>query len=1054
MKKKGSNHFMLIARFAICGLLLQFIFLSQTFASLPGTEDKSLTQEVKQDNIKVSGKVTSEEAPQGVPGVNVVIQGTTQGTITDINGNYSIEVPSSESVLVFSSVGYITEVINVAARSVIDVFMVPDLQALEEVVVIGYGSQTKRDITGSVQTVSFDDMSEVPVGQIAQKLQGKLAGVQINQFTGMPGQGMNIRVRGQLSISAGSDPLYVVDGLPLAGNIDHLNPNEIESLTVLKDAASTSLYGSRAANGVILINTKSAKVGKTSINLNAYYGVQQVPQRGRPEMMNAREFATFKQESYTEKGLPVPEAFQNPAQYGEGTNWYDLLLRDAPVQDYSLSISSGSEKSSVSVIAGYFKQDGVMLNSGYERFSVRVNTSFNLTKWLKTGFNIAPTHGIRNQLDTDGLFYNSGGRLLANALLAWPIIDYKNADGTISPTAYIEGVSSFRSPNWYYTIQHTTDKVSSTKMLSNYYIEASIIDGLTVKSTFNADLGYIKSFEFRPSYISHSWTNPPPRPATAQLDNELYYSLLNENTITYTKSLGDHNLVLLGGITEQVFRMENTEIDASVFTDDRTPAIESATTKVVADDIQEWSLLSYLARLNYNYKGKYLFTAAIRRDGSSRFGTDNKWGNFPSVSAGWIVSDEEFMAGTSSYISFLKLRASYGVTGNNSIGNYRHLPTLSTASVAIFGTNIAGGAAPNSIGNIDLGWETTKQADLGVDIGLFRGRVQFMYDYYQKLTTNLLFSVNVPQASGFQNIWDNVGEIKFWGHDFALNTKNLIGTFRWNTDFIISFSKNEVMELSGLTDRVYGDRQVPGGGDRLGSTVTLVGKPIGQFYGLVQDGVYETQDEFDNSPKHIQSQLGGIKFVDVNGDGVITLGGDNDDRDIIGNPFPKAVIGMTNEFYYGNFDLSITISGAYGHDVARMSDIGATNLDGVFNVLKDVEGRWRSEADPGDGKYGRVSGVTSAERDWFHSRFIHDGDYINIRNITLGYNIPLSQNVFKSARVYASIYNAHIFTKYDGMNPEVSTQQNGNEATDINYGFDFGAYPVPRTISFGVNMNF
>jgi len=1058
MKEKLIKHLRFISKIAVYGIFLHFILLSSVIAAPNESVSKSALQ-----TGKISGQVTSEDSPEGLIGVNVVLKGSTIGTVTDIDGNFEIEVPSGETVLIFSSIGYNTEEIIVGDKNFINVEMIPDLQKLDEVIVVGYGTQSKRDITGAVQTVSMDDMAEVPGAQLTQKLQGRLAGVQINQFTGMPGAGMNIRIRGQFSISADSDPLYVIDGMPIVGNISQINPNEIESLTILKDAASTSLYGSRAANGVVLITTKGAKAGETKVSLNAYYGFQQVPQRGRPEMMNAREFAQFKKESYEEINdylieigkeedvKEIPAAFLDPSQYGEGTNMYDLLLQTAPIQDYSLSLSKGSENHSISAVVGYFNQEGVMLNSGYERFSLRANASMKIIDRIRTGINIAPTYSVRNQLDSDGLFYTDGGQIINNAMLAWPIVPYKNEDGTISPSHYIPDVSAFKSPNWYYTIQNTTDEVTTTNLLSNYFIEAEIIDGLVIKSTLGADLGYVKLFEFRPSTVSHAWTQPPPQNATGQLDNEFYYSWLNENTFTYNKSIGDHNITFLGGYTQQRYRMEKTEIDASIFTDDRTPAIESAENQDIKDDVQEWSLRSYITRLNYNYKGKYLLTAAIRGDGSSRFGVDNQWGNFPSVSAGWIVSDEAFFSNLET-VSFLKLRASYGVTGNNSIGNYRHLATLSTTNSAVFGANVVGGVSPLGMGNPNLGWETTNQTDIGFDIGLFGGRIQILYDYYSKKTTNLLFEVDVPRASGFESMWDNVGEVKFWGNEFSVNTKNLTHEFKWNTNFNIAFSKNEVLELSGLTDRVYGDKQTPGGSG--GSTITIVGEPIGQFYGLVQDGVYDNQAEFDNSPIHDVSQVGGIKFKDINGDGEITLGGDDDDRTILGNPFPKAVYGITNDFYYKNIDLSIVLSGAYGHSVARMSDIGATNLDGVFNVLKDVEGRWRSEEDPGDGKYGRVSGTTYPGRDWFSSRFVHKGDYLCIRNITLGYTIPMKVEFIESARLFTSINNAHIFTKYDGVNPEVGTRQDGEEASDINYGFDFGTYPVPRTVCFGFNLNF
>ena len=1055
MKNKLLRQLKPVLRIAICGILLQCSFLRYTTASPTGSNNQGQLQKAEQNLIRVSGKVISADNPDGIPGVNIIIKETTKGTITDIDGNYEIDVPSNESVLLFSSIGYYTEEISVGDQRIINIELIPDIQTLDEIVVVGYGSQSKRDITGSVQTVDFEEMSEIPVAQITQKLQGRLSGVQINQYTGMPGRGMKVRIRGQASISTDSDPLYVIDGLPIVGDINSISPNEIESITILKDASSTSLYGSRAANGVVLITTKRAKTGETKIGLNAYYGFQKVPQKGRPDMMNATEFAQYKKESYEDLGTDVPEAFQNPEQYGEGTDWYEAMLRTATIQDYSLTLSQGTEKHNVSLVAGYFNQDGVLLNSGFERYSLRVNTSYNITKWLKTGINIAPTYSTRNEQNSDGRFYTDGGKILNAALLAWPILPYKNPDGSIPATAYIPGLSGYYSPNWYYTIQNVTNEIINTRILSNAFIEAEIIDGLKLKSTINADWGQRKLDYYIPSFVSHTWHQPPPQSAQAKIENDQYYTWLNENTITYKKGFGDHNMALLGGYTIQRYRMEETDIEASIFPDDRIHPIESALNREVTNEISEWSLLSYISRLTYNYKGKYLLTAAIRRDGSSRFGVNNRWGNFPSVSAGWIVSDEEFM----NYfepLSLLKLRASYGVTGNNNIGDFRHLPTVSTTTTAIFGSREVSGASPSSLGNSTLGWETTAQTDLGFDIGLFAGRIQLLYDYYDKETTNLLFELRVPQESGFQFIWSNVGKIHFWGHEIGLSTKNLVGELKWNTNFNIAFGDNKVLELSNLTDRVYGDIATP---DKLPGSITKVGERIGQFYGLVWDGVYDNQDEFDNSPKHTQSQVGTIKFKDISGpdgvpDSVITQGGNNDDRTIIGNPYPKFIFGMSNDFYYKNFDLTIVISGAYGHEIARVADIGTTNLDGVFNVLRDVKDRWRSEENPGSGKYGKTTSATVMNRDWLSSLFIHDASYLTIRNITLGYNLSLENKVFKSARLYVSIQQAAVFTKYKGMNPEVSTQDTGNESDDKSQGFDFSAYPVPRTISFGFNVNF
>ena len=468
------------------------------------------------------------------------------------------------------------------------------------------------------------------------------------------------------------------------------------------------------------------------------------------------------------------------------------------------------------------------------------------------------------------------------------------------------------------------------------------------------------------------------------------------------------------------------------------------------DQVQEWSLVSFLSRLTYNYKGKYLLTAAVRSDGSSRFGSENRWGTFPSISAGWIASDESFLA-DSKNISLLKLRASYGVTGNNNIGNYTQYALIDNTVNGVFGNTFAPGSAVNSLSNSNLGWETTKQFDVGLDLSLFNDRVSFIYDYYTKNTTNLLYNVQVARESGFSNFSDNIGEIRFWGHEFALNTVNTTGKFKWTTNANISFNRNVVESLADGIDRVYG----PGGWH-----ITQVGKPFAQFYGFLSDGNYLNQADLDSSPQVPgRSTVGSIKLLDVNGDGIITRGGDEDDRAITGNPFPDFTYGITNTIKYENFDFTVVGTGSYGNELMVRHLFSTTNLDGVFNLLKDVEGRFRSVDNPGDGFYGTTVGggnVTGIERDWVNDRFIADASYFNIRNITLGYTLPGIDKYFKSARVYGSIQNVHIFTKYwGGPNPEISVQNNGQgDGGNLAPGVDISGYPVPRIFSLGLNLNF
>ncbi|GGH00130.1 SusC/RagA family TonB-linked outer membrane protein [Mucilaginibacter phyllosphaerae] len=1022
---KDSSYYKRGYEIIIC-FILSFIFI----ISSPGT---GLAQKTEAANI--SGQVTTQKG-EPLAGVTVNFKGTTIATSTDVNGRYQLK--GTGDILVFTYIGFVKSEIPVNGRSVINAQLAEDAKTLDAVVIVAYGNTTQRTSTGALQTVNAKELQDIPSAQVTQKLQGKLAGVQITQATGKPGQGIQVRIRGSASISAGSDPLYVVDGFPIVGDISSINSDEIETISVLKDAASTSLYGSRAANGVVLITTKRGKTGKTNINFSSYVGIQQVPQKGRPDMMDATEFAQFKKESYEDLGQPVPAAFQNPAQYGKGYDWYNALLRSAIIENYSLSINTGTEKSRSAITGSYFNQDGVLLNSNYKRFSLRANNDYDISNNIKVGFNIAPSYVINNAPATDGLFYQGGG-LINNALLTWPTLPIYNPDGSLTNNA--NGV--FPTPNWVNSIQQIENITKTTRLLTNAYVQYQPINGLTLKSTINVDLGQSTYNNFNPSTASRGFASVPPVTASGFESNNRYTSWLNENLVTYKRSFGEHTIELLGGYTIQSTQSNYNQIRGTNYPDDRIHTIQSAVNidrNNTYQDIQQYNLLSYISRLNYNYKGRYLLTASLRRDGSSRFGANNKYGNFPSVSLGWNISDESFMQNISQ-ISLLKVRSSYGVTGNNNIGNYTQYANINSSN-AIFGSTVASGIAVTSIGNSRLGWETTKQFDIGLDLAVLNNRLTFTYDYYNKRTTNLLFNLPVAQESGFSNFIDNVGDLQFWGHEFTVTSNNFTGTFKWNTNFNISFSDNKVLALSGLSDRIYGDH-----------TITKVGGRIGQLYGLVQEGVYKNQAEFDSSPKLIDSQVGTIKYKDVNGDGVITSGGDNDDRTVIGNPFPKFTYGITNNFAYKQFDLTIVGAGSYGNKIMSLLDEGTTNLDGVFNVLKDVKYRWRSPENPGAGKYGKTTGSTANERALSSTHFLQSGSFFTIKNITLGYTIPFANNKYlNNLRLYTSVQQAFVFTNYKGANPEVSTDANGNQASALGQGLDYSAYPVPRTFTFGINV--
>ena len=1014
---------------------------------ITGTENSPETNVLNQLLSKVTGQV-DDTSGSPLPGVTVVIKGSTTGVITDANGEYTLKDVPGDVILVFSFVGMKTQEIPVAGQSIISIVLEEETIGLDEVVAIAYGNTTQRTSTGSLQTVKSAELQEIPVAQFTQKLQGKFAGVKINQGTGRPGQGMSVQIRGSASLSTSSSPLYVVDGFPVSGGISNINPNEIETITVLKDAASTSLYGSRAAFGVVLITTKSAKSGQTNISVAAYTGFQDVPQKGRPDMMNGTEWAQFKKEYYEDLGQTVPDAYQDPEQYGKGYDWYDAMLRTGTINDYSVTINTNKEKFSSAVVAGYFNQKGVMLNSDYKRFSLRANTKFNLADRLTLGVNVAPTYNYGNSPSTDGQFFGSGG-LLLNAALTPPVLAYQNEDGTYPVTVTTPGITTFPTPNWVRSIDEITNKTIDTRLISNAYIEYEPIDGLKLKSSANVELVQTLVHYFQPSTAGRAFASAPSQ-LTANLyeANRRFWTWLSENTAEYSKTIKDHNFQVLAGYTAQKYRYDASSFSGSNFSDDRIQTIDAALVKNNPSmDIQEWSLISYLSRLNYTYKNKYLITASIRRDGSSRFGSNKKWGNFPAVSAGWVVSEEPFMQNLD-WLSFLKVRGSFGVTGNNNIGNYTQYSTVSGGVNTTFNNGSYSGIAVTNLGNDELGWERTKEFDLGTDFSFANDRVSVTYDYYRKETTNLLYTLAVPTESGFNSFTGNVGKIRFWGHEISVNSDNLVGKLKWSSNFNIAFSDNKVIELSSLSDEMYVWQGFV-------STITKVGGRIGQFYGLIQDGVYVDQQDFDNSPKLVDSQVGTIKFRDVNNDEKITTGtGEDGDRTEIGNPFPKFTFGFTNNFKYKNFDLSIVATGSYGNKIVAAMEQGFVNLDGVFNALKNVKDRWRSEDNPGAGLYGKTTGSTGHDRDDFHSRFVKDGSYLTIKNITLGYTVPTKTlNFIKDLRLYASVQQAFVFSKYDYGNPEVGIDFNGNQPGSTAQGIDFSAYPVPRTFTFGVNVS-
>lgn len=1017
-------------------LFLIFILL---FISLPV---------FSQSNI-VTGVVKDEK---GLPiaGASVIIKNNSVGTRTNEAGEFSITAPF-KSTLVFSNVGFNKTEVTLKSQKFIDVQLTSLTGALNEVVVVSYGTKKLRDITGSVSTINAATLQDIPAAEFGQKLQGKVAGLQINQANGRPGQGMDFRIRGAASLSSGFQPLIVVDGQPLSGvnsrngDVNLINPDEIETFTVLKDASATALYGSRAANGVILITTKHAKSGRTNVSLNVYKGWQTVPQRGRPDLMNGTEFATFMKGFYEDKARyegytgGVPADYANPEQYGEGTKWFDNILRTAPMQNYSLTLSSGTEKVSSSTVLSYFNQQGVLLNTGIDRFSFRSNNEYRPAKSFKIGLNLAPTY----QSDHNTRSGTDGSRqVIGISTAASPLIPIRQADGSYNSRVSSFGMLGMSNPIQQLELLNGNQK--TLRILSNVYGELELIKNLKFKSSFNIDFGSAEFNQFFGTMYGPG-LNPPvlPRPAlqnSATHSSYNYLSWLNENTLAYNFKLHEHNFDFLAGYSSQKWERNFRTINGSNFAGDAIPWISGAAITSGSNNKEAWSLASAFGRINYDYKSKYFLSGTIRQDGSSRFGENQKYGYFPSVSAGWVISDESFFP-KNKILSFLKIRASYGKTGNFNIGNYLQISNITNTNY-VFGGILTPGLSITTLGNKDLTWEVSKQFDFGLETNLLNNRLTFTYDYYNKLTEGMLFGTSLPVASGYGSVTANVGQFRMWGHEFQVSSKNLTGKLNWTTDFNISFNDNKVLSLPPNTPFI-------GGGARYsGFNRSVAGHHIGEFFGYVFDGIYMTAEELAKQPKEATSVVGSTRMKDTNGDGIIT----SDDRVLIGNPNPDFIYGITNTLRYNKFDFTVVIAGQVGNKILNANYGDFHNNDGVFNMSRDMINRWRSPTDQGDGKTPSTrSGTTELYR-LANTTWISDGSFLTVKNIALGYTFnAASLKYIKTARIYASLQQAFVFTKYKGQNPEASI---GRDDAIGTYGQDLSTFPVPRTFMVGANIGF
>lgn len=997
----------------------------------------------------LKGKVTDASGTP-LPGASILVSGTPLGTKSDADGHYTLNLDEGTYTIVASYVGYdkatYPNIQITSAERILNIAMKGNSRLKE--VVVTYGKQREREITGSIMQVDAAPLQDMPVTQFAQQLQGKVAGVQINQVSGQPGRGMAFRIRGAASLAAGNQPLFVIDGIPITGSINNINPAEIETFTVLKDASATALYGSRAANGVVLITTKHARPGDSRVEFNANYGIQAIPMKKVPRMMNARQFAQFYNELYEDKAryenstATVPPIYANPGRYGEGTNWFDVLTQSAPVQSYDLTVASARERSSSTVMLGYLEQQGVIINTGTKLFSLRLNQDLSLdNNKLKIGFNLAPSYRIdhNNRLGTDGL-----AGLFQWAVESSPLVAPVNPDGTYPLNVNTEGMVNNINP--YAQLKLTKDDYKTTRILANAYLNYRLVEGLSLKTNLAVDKGTETKNRFVPSTISSTFIATG---TSATFDN---YSWTAEANLEYNKSFKDHNIEALIGYSGQKYEGESNNINGQGFPSDEVEWL-SAATQITSgtSNYTAYSLLSSIARLNYNYKGKYLLSGAMRRDGSSRFGQQRKYGSFPSISAGWIISDEPFMKKFSN-IDLFKIRGSYGITGNNEIGNYTHISAIGNYNYIVDGA-LAPGSTVNNLGNTELAWERNKQFDAGLDLSILNNRISLTYDYYHKVADGMIQTRPIPRASGFTDIKYNTGIFEFWGHELSVNTINLTGNLKWSSNFNISFDRNRIKSLVS-----------PGfiaASSAVGSDYyhNQVGHRLGEFYGFVSMGLYKDEEDLKNSAQYkvgsYHSDVGTIKMKDISGpngvpDGVID---DVYDRTFIGDPTPDFLFGLTNNFQYKRFDLGISMAGSVGGEILNVTKwTHLVNMDGARNLLAEVKDRWRSPENPGSGIYPRTKANTTALGRNPNSQWVENGSYLAVKNISLGYTVPLKNNLLiKNIRVYTSIQQALVWSAYSGMNPEISL--NGLDATQ-GIGIDVNAYPVPRTFSAGISATF
>ncbi len=978
----------------------------------------------------ITGTVISEDA-EPLIGLTVIEVGTDNGTVTDLDGSYEITVGDGAS-LQFSYTGYQTQTVDVGTQTSIDLVMVLGV-ALDEIVVTGYGSQKKKDLTGSIVKVTEKEFVQGVNSNALQLLNGKASGVQISQVDSRPGGALDIKIRGANSINSSNDVLIVIDGLP-GGSVTALSPDDIESIEVLKDASASAIYGSRAANGVVLITTKKGRKGEPTFNYTSYVAFQDV--KDRVDMLNGSEYLTVLNDINVESGGDIIHPPEKIAAVGEGYDWQDLLFRNAITHNHQLSLSGGSDKSTYYVALNYFDQEGVMIQSGQDKFNIRINYEVTPTDKLKFGVNLNANRSLTQRISA-GRGTNEGAGALTAALLFDPTIGpERNADGLYdrNPLVAIENPMA--------EALGVDDRERQTVTYTSAFAEYEIIKGLKATVRLGAEMD-----NFRRDIYENGLTERGRglNGEAAIITNEDTYWIA-EYLASYEFNLGDdHALKLLGGITYENFEQLNVRTDADDFLSHVTGTnlLQSGNPETYGVQSGKFinRLNSQLGRINYAYKDKYLFTASIRRDGTSRFSTKNKYATFPSASIGWKISEEDFMSGQNIF-NDLKLRLGYGEIGNQGINNFETIQTFRAGSNAVLGGTLQNGAVPARIPNEDLVWETTKEFNIGIDYAILDFRISGSIDYFSRNTFDQLFRQPVPFTTGFNDVRVNLGQVRNSGFDFSIRTRNIVGKFNWETDLIFSLLENEVIELPEFAQRI-----VFGGFGFSGNyLITQEGFPMSSFYGFKINGIFQENDDIANSAQP-NALPGHPIFNDTDGNGQI----DANDKIILGDPFPDLTFGLTNTFSYGNFGLQIYIQGVQG--VETFNNLVAESLYPINkernHIAQNYLDRWRVSNPDAEFPSGVNYTAYSDGENKVNTFTIQDASFIRLRNITFNYQLPLQPTAaIKGLNLYISGENLLTISDYDGFDPDGNSDGVGTSRAT------FSDYPIARTIRIGAKVDF